>query len=111
MKRKAKKRGYSYDFTDKAGSKDLLYLIEKFDPKLVINGHFHEYQGINEINNSVIVNPGALATYNYAIISLDASKIKKYKVEFFKIRPSPFNFTNFLYQKRNFITNKTFTHS
>ncbi len=111
MKRKAKKRGYAYEFTDKAGSKDLLRLIKTYNPRLVINGHFHEYQGITELEKSIIVNPGALATYNYAIISLNASKIKKYKVEFFKIRPSPFNFTNFLYQKRNFITNETMTHS
>lgn len=111
MQRKAKKRGYSYEFTDKAGSKDFLHLIKKFDPRLVLNGHFHEYQGVTEVGQSVIVNPGAMATYNYGIISLDASKAKTYKLEFFKIRPSPFNFTNFLYQKRNFITNKYSTHS
>ena len=111
MRKKAKKRGYSYDFKNKAGSKDLLNLITNLNPRLAVNGHFHEYQGVAEVDSSIIVNPGALATYNYGIITMDVSRIKKYKVEFFKIRPSPLNFTNFLYQKRNFIVNESKTHS
>lgn len=111
MKQKAKKRGYTYDFTNKAGSIDLYNLITKFDPRLVINGHFHEYQGIREMSNSVVVNPGAFATYYYAIASLEMSEAKKFKVDFYKVRPSIFNFTNFLYQKRNFISNSVITHS
>lgn len=110
MKRKAKKRGYSYEFTDKAGSKDFYNLITEFTPRLAINGHFHEYQGIIETEKTIIINPGALATYNYGILAIDLSKIKKFKMEFYKIRPSLFNFTNFLYQKRNFITNTTIMH-
>ena len=75
MKRKAKKRGYYYEFTDKAGSVDLYKLVTHYNPRLVINGHFHEYQGITEIENSVIVNPGAFATYYYAIASMNMSKV------------------------------------
>ena len=70
MQRKAKKRGYSYEFTDKAGSKDFYNLITEFKPRLAINGHFHEYQGIIKTENTVIINPGALATYNYGIIAM-----------------------------------------
>ena len=111
MKRKAKKRGYSYDFPSQAGSKDLYNLITKFTPRLVINGHFHEYQGITKIKNSVIVNPGAFATYYYAIATFEMSKMNKYKIDFFKIRPSHINFTNFLYQKLNFISNPVTNHN
>lgn len=112
MATKAKKRGYSYDFKQQAGSQDLYNLVAKYHPKFVINGHFHEYQGIREINNSVIINPGALATYYYGILQIDLfSDVKKYKMNFYKIRPSPFNFTNFLYQKRNFISTDVQFHS
>ena len=111
IKLKAKKRGYSYEFTEQAGSTDLLNLTEKYNPRLVINGHFHEYQGVIELEKSVIINPGALATYNYGIVSINLSQEKKYKMDFFKIRSSPFNFTNFLYNKRNFISNEIQFHS
>ncbi len=111
MKRKAKKRGYSYEFAVNAGSKDLFNLIINYNPRLVINGHFHEYQGVSEVKNSIIVNPGALATYNYGIIELDVERVKKYEIKFYKIRPSLFNFTNFLYQKRNFISNQSILHN
>ena len=111
MKHKAKKRGYSYEFTSTAGSSDLYDLVTKFAPHLVINGHFHEYQGIRTVNTTPVINPGALATYYYGIVSLDLSKKKRYNVNFFKIRPSPFNFTNFLYQKRNFVATEVSLHS
>jgi Icc-related predicted phosphoesterase len=111
MMQKAKKRGYTYNFTNKAGSKDLYELITKYDPYLVINGHFHEYSGLSKINNSIVVNPGALATYNYGIITVDIQQRKKYDMKFFKIYASPYNFTNFLYQKRNFLTNNVINHS
>ena len=111
MATKAKKRGYNYDFKNKAGSKDLYDLITTYDPKLVLNGHFHEYRGTNEVKNSVVINPGAMATYYYGILSMDMAQNKKYKMNFFRIQPSPFNFTNFLYQKRNFISNEVRIHS
>ncbi|MFW9929468.1 MAG: metallophosphoesterase, partial [Candidatus Thorarchaeota archaeon] len=87
MSRKARKRGYTYKFLQTAGSEESYKLIKEINPLLVINGHYHEYCGIRKIKNTIVVNPGPLATYNYAIIEiLDKIKYKRVYSRFFKIK-------------------------
>ena len=53
-----------------AGSYSVRKFIEKFKPTLCICGHIHEARGVDEINNTVIVNPGPLMYGYYALIDV-----------------------------------------
>jgi Icc-related predicted phosphoesterase len=108
---KAKRRGYKYRFPITAGSDELLKLIHEFSPIASINGHYHEYAGKRKIKNTVIINPGPLATYNYAIMSIiDGRRKNSIETNFFKIKSSQISFINFLYQKRSFIDHPVIYH-
>jgi Icc-related predicted phosphoesterase len=107
MVKKSKKRGFFYNFPREAGSLALYDLIIKYNPKLVINGHFHEYSGKKMIKNIPVVNPGALASYQYAIVEINS----KVRTKFYRIRSSPFSFINFLYQSRLYHQGTIRTHS
>lgn len=111
LQNKAKKRGYPNNFPVTVGSDGLYRLVERHNPALVINGHFHEYSGSRKINNSTVINPGAFATYNYAIVTIYKEKQVKIKSIFYKVRPSIFSFTNFLYQKRAYALQNTRYHN
>ncbi|MHA1990925.1 MAG: metallophosphoesterase family protein [Candidatus Hodarchaeales archaeon] len=111
IKEKAKKRGYIYQFPITAGSDELLKLIYDFNPIVSINGHYHEYAGKRIIKDTVVINPGPLATYNYAIMSIiNRRKRNSIKTDFFKIKSSGVSFINFLYQKRSFIDHPVTNH-
>jgi len=59
-----------------AGSKSLRKFIEEKQPPLVICGHIHEAIGIDEIGETIIVNPGPLSSGHYATIDFDEEKKK-----------------------------------
>ncbi|WP_058946258.1 YfcE family phosphodiesterase [Thermococcus sp. 2319x1] len=59
-----------------AGSKSLRKFIEEKQPPLVICGHIHEAIGIDEIGETIIVNPGPLSKGHYATIDFDEEKKK-----------------------------------
>jgi len=94
-----RKRGYYYNFPRNGGSSALHKLIVSFSPILVINGHYHELSGKRIINSSPVVNPGALAVYQYGIATIENHRIN---IKFYRIRPSPFSFINLVYNKRLF---------
>ena len=49
------------------GSVALREWIEQVKPLLVVTGHIHESRGIDNIGETVVVNPGALFEGNYAV--------------------------------------------
>jgi Icc-related predicted phosphoesterase len=51
-------------------------LIEKIKPEWVFCGHAHNAQGQEKIKETMIVNPGALKSYNYAFIETDTGKVE-----------------------------------
>ena len=103
MMRKTKKRGYQYTFRSIAGSQATYRLVNTYRPLLAINGHYHEYPGVRVINQSNIVNPGALATYQYAIVTINKFGVSnKIKTNFYRMLTSPLSFINFLYSQRVF---------
>ncbi len=111
LKKKAKKRFYKYDFHITAGSQSLFNLIKKFDPILAINGHYHEYAGRRIIKKTVVINPGPLATYNYALITIsDDKRYKKVDSKFYKIKSNQISFIKFLYQKRTYTNSTIIVH-
>jgi len=57
-------------------------IIKKYEPKLVICGHMHEYQGKKKLGNTMIIATGAAQNGQAAIIEIE-DKTKKIKsVEF-----------------------------
>jgi Icc-related predicted phosphoesterase len=66
-------RGISLDRTRMgihAGSHSVRQFIESRKPVLVVSGHVHEAQGIDNLGATVIVNPGPAYAGNYAAIEL-----------------------------------------
>ncbi|MDY6966044.1 MAG: metallophosphoesterase [Halobacteriota archaeon] len=53
------------------GTKATTELIRYISPLLVVCGHYHEHLGEYRIGGVPVINPGCLATYRYAIISLN----------------------------------------
>lgn len=53
------------------GSEEVRTLIEKKDFSLVLTGHIHESGGIDEIDGTKVVNPGAVADGKYGIVEID----------------------------------------
>lgn len=64
------------------GSKLIRRLIDKYHPILCIGGHIHESWGIQKLNKTLIINPGAAVEGRAAII--DTRNNKKVKVRFIK---------------------------
>lgn len=54
-----------------AGSEGVLDAIEKYEPDLVISGHIHEAEGKKELNETTLVNPGAVKDGGYAKIDFN----------------------------------------
>jgi uncharacterized protein len=50
------------------GSRSVLTFIEKYTPVICLTGHIHEGRGIDTINNTKIVNPGAFKDGYYATV-------------------------------------------
>jgi len=59
-----------------AGGKALKRAIDKYKPKLVLSGHFHELTGRVESNGTIFFNPGAIKDNKYGIITIDKDKIE-----------------------------------
>lgn len=55
--------------------------IRKYNPRLVLCGHMHEYQGVKKIGQSLVVNPGDAGEGKAAVIDIDE---KGTKVRFIK---------------------------
>lgn len=106
---KAVRRGYHYDFPSEAGSHALELLVRKYQPLLVLNGHFHEYSGRRVVGSSPVVNPGSLSTYQYATATISPQS-SHVQTRFYQILPSRLSFVNFLYQVRSFHSGSVQTH-
>ncbi len=52
------------------GSLEVRQFVENIKPKLCICGHIHEASGIDNIGETILVNPGPLAHGNYSVIEL-----------------------------------------
>jgi len=61
------------------GSKKVRSLIINNKPMICLTGHIHEGIGIDKIENTPIVNPGALCDGKYAEIFIDNKQISKIK--------------------------------
>jgi len=51
-------------------------IIKKYNPKLVLCGHMHEYQGKKNLGKSLIVNPGPAGEGKAAVIEWPSLKIR-----------------------------------
>ncbi len=58
------------------GSKSIWRYIESVQPKLALCGHMHEAQSISKIGKTTVVNSGALALGNFAIIHLSENELE-----------------------------------
>ncbi|MDD7451231.1 MAG: metallophosphoesterase [Treponema sp.] len=58
------------------GSPLLRKFIEDYKPLAVITGHIHESRGICKVGNTTVINPGALAEGNYAVLELNRKNEK-----------------------------------
>ncbi len=59
-----------------AGGKALKRAVDKYKPKLVLSGHFHELTGTIKNNGTTFFNPGALKDGKYGVITIDNGKIE-----------------------------------
>lgn len=50
--------------------------IKRYNPKLVLCGHMHEYQGMKRLGKSIVVNPGDAEKGKYAIVDWPSLKVK-----------------------------------
>jgi len=66
------------------GSKLFRRIIEKYQPRLAIGGHFHENQGKVLLGRTLVVNPGAAMNGECAVIDFDEKKGKVKSVKFVK---------------------------
>lgn len=67
--------------TDSVGSVAVLRIIEKYQPVKGLHGHIHESPGIDNINKTVIINPGSeyqTGILKFAVIDFEANNIRKY---------------------------------
>ncbi|MDY6795532.1 MAG: metallophosphoesterase family protein [Actinomycetota bacterium] len=63
------------------GSAFLRELIEEFKPIYTFCGHAHAAQGMEEIGETLVINPGALAHGNYAILNTRKETVRFDAVE------------------------------
>jgi Icc-related predicted phosphoesterase len=54
-----------------AGSHSIQRIIEEYQPQLAVVGHIHESIGIDQLGNTLMVNPGEAKYNHYDIISID----------------------------------------
>jgi len=66
------------------GFKPYTDFIKKYQPKLFICGHMHEYQGKKKIGNTLIIATGSAKEGKAALIDYDKEKKKVKKVKFLK---------------------------
>ncbi len=56
---------------EQVGSESLRRLLEEEEVDLVVCGHIHEARGEDNVNGTVVVNPGPVKQGNYAVIDLE----------------------------------------
>lgn len=66
------------------GFKGYTEFIKKFQPKLFICGHMHEYQGMKIVGKTKIIAVGAAKDGRAALLEVDEKKRKIKKIEFVK---------------------------
>ena len=54
-------------------------IIKKYQPLLCICGHMHEYQGMQKLGRTIIVNPGPAFEGKACLIKIEDNKIRKVK--------------------------------
>lgn len=57
------------------GSHSIRAFIETFRPILTVCGHFHEIPGKDQIDRTILVNPGPARSGMYAIATIEKSKV------------------------------------
>ena len=67
-----------------AGVKFFTKVIKKYQPRLALSGHMHEYQGKKSIGKTTFVVPGAAVDGKAAIIDISKDKKKNVEVKFIK---------------------------
>lgn len=58
------------------GSEHVRKLIQESDFDLVLTGHIHESAGTDELNQTAVINPGAVVEGNYAVAEISDSGIQ-----------------------------------
>lgn len=56
------------------GDESLRSFIEQNNPLLAVSGHIHEARGIDNINDTLLVNPGPAMQGYYAIVEINVNK-------------------------------------
>ncbi|KAF0234948.1 MAG: hypothetical protein FD177_511 [Desulfovibrionaceae bacterium] len=57
------------------GSQAVRAFIERVKPELCITGHIHEARGTDLIGETLVINPGDLASGGYVLIGFDGGKV------------------------------------
>ncbi|MFX0210856.1 MAG: metallophosphoesterase [Candidatus Hodarchaeota archaeon] len=81
------------------GSRSISKMLREIKPKISIFGHYHEFPIIKKELQTVLLNPGPLACYNFGIIEINGNKLR-FKLK--KLRPMKFDSTNIIYRYRSF---------
>jgi Icc-related predicted phosphoesterase len=77
-------KGYNPMNGKNVGIKGYTDFIKKFQPKVFICGHMHEYQGLKKLGKTMIVTTGPAKEGKAAVIDFPLSKKGKIKIEFVK---------------------------
>ncbi|RZN61911.1 metallophosphoesterase [Methanonatronarchaeum sp. AMET6-2] len=64
-----------------AGSESVRRAVEEYQPKVVLSGHIHEAKGTAWVDDSLVVNPGAVRDGNAVLLDIDG----EVEVEFFSV--------------------------
>ncbi len=71
-----------YGYLDEAskgkhiGSKELLPVIEKNKPRVVLSGHVHEHRGVLEKDGTIFMNPGPAGNDELGLLEIDEKKVR-----------------------------------
>jgi hypothetical protein len=57
------------------GSRAVREFIERVQPDLCLTGHIHESRSVDRIGDTVVVNPGDLASGGYVLVSFDGDSL------------------------------------
>ena len=79
------------------GSGELTKLINLLKPNLTIFGHYHEFPLIKTQNNTILLNPGPLTRYYFALADIKEDLVK---IGIKKMNPVRWDFKNIIYSTR-----------